>query len=165
MPYLTMDEYKARAEMSIKAIDELLSEPGRAGTFALWEEDERATIDDSLRRRYAVPFGAFPSTAEPDPALVPRSIKKWLAAMLDEKFMRARRIPGSEADAGDSDITSAAARAREELRRAADPDTEPRPELPLRADTPGSSGVSLGGPHVVLFTTPFAFWDYVKGLQ
>ncbi len=121
----------------------------------------RAIVDDSLRRRYATPFGASPSTAEPDPALVPRTIKAWMTALLDEAFLQARRDPGSDVEAGDADLTSAAARVREELRRAADPDAEPRPELPLRADLPGGSGVSLGGPHVVSFTTPFEYWDFV----
>ena len=163
MPYLTLAEYKTRAALPIPAMAEFLARPGRAGPFDVWEGDLRATIDDSLRRRYAVPFGATPPTAEPDPALVPRAVKAWLAALLDEMFTRARRDPGSEVEAGDSDLTSAAARVREELRRATDPDVEPRPELPLKATQPGQSGVSLGGPHVVAFNMPWDYWDYVGG--
>lgn len=159
MPYLSFEEYKERSIYEASEIDEFYSRPGRVNTYAHWEKSLRSRkIDDKLRRRYAVPFGATPP-AEPDPDLVPGAAKDWLTAYLDARLMRARRDPGSEAEAGDNDNTLEAQEATREVENAANPDVPAHPELPLAADKPESSGVVKGGPFVVEYLTPSDAWD------
>jgi hypothetical protein len=159
MLYLSFADYKERSSYEASEIDTFYSGT-RANTYAKWERGIRGRkIDDKLRRRYAVPFGAVPSTAEPDPALVPEAVKEWMVAYLDARLMRARRDPGSEAEAGDSDNTLEAQEATAEIERAANANEDPHGELPLRATDPGTSGVVNGGPIVVSYQMPWNYQD------
>ena len=147
MPYLSFVEYKERSIFEASEIDEFFMRPNRVNTYSRWEKGIRGRkIDDKLRRRYATPFGIVPPATEPDPALVPDAVKEWLTVYLDARLMRARRDPGSEAEAGDTDNTLEATEATAEIDRAANANEPAHGELPLRADTPSTSGVTLGGP-------------------
>ena len=163
MPYLTLAEFKTRQAFEPSEVDEFLARPGRANWFVECEQEASAEIDDALRRRYAVPFGVVPPATEPDPTLVPRSIKAWMRALMTEMFEECRRIPGQEVAAGTSDITARATRAREAMARAADTNDKPHPELPLAADKPSTSGVSLGGPFVHEDLTVHHAWARIVG--
>lgn len=160
MPYLSLAEYKDRSVYDPAEIAEYFARPGLSNRFSAWEKTLRARkIDDKLRRRYAVPFGVVQPAAEPDSALVPEAVKDWLTAYLDARFMRARRDPGSEAEAGDTDNTLEATEATREIENAANPEAPAHPELPLRADQPEGSGVSKGGPVLVSYPTIYEFFD------
>lgn len=162
MPYLTYGDYKERSIYEASEIDEFYARPGRASTFTRWEKSLRSRkIDDKLRRRYAVPFGVTSPAVEPDPSIVPEAAKDWLTAYLDARLMRARRDPGSEAEAGDSDNTLEAQEATREIENAANPDVPANPELPLAADKPDSSGVVKGGPFVIEYLDPHTAWDAI----
>jgi hypothetical protein len=162
MPYLTFSGYQERSIYEPSEIVEFFSRPGRANTFAHWERSLRSRkIDDKLRRRYAVPFGIVSPSTEPDPALVPEAARDWLTAYLDSRLMRARRDPGSETEAGDSDNTQEAQEATREIENAANPDVPAHPELPLAADKAASSGVVKGGPFVVEYLSPGDAWDAI----
>lgn len=157
--YLPFDEYKERSIYEPAELDEFFGRPGRVNTYSRWEKSLRSRkIDDKLRRRYVVPFGAIPATAEPDPAKVPEAVKDWLTAYLDARVMRARRDPGAEAEAGDSDNTLEATEATKEIENAANADV-PHPELPLRADAANKDGVSRGGPFVISYHDVHDAWD------
>jgi hypothetical protein len=166
MPYLTLSELKTRSSYSaaewaafvVETDAQLGVASGTAAKFAAWLEDAESEIDDTLRRRYAVPFGVVPPATEPDPAKVPRAVKKWAASMLDEQIELYRRIPGST-EAQDEGVLGRAARARAEMQNAANPDVPAHPELPLAADKPETSGVTKGGPHVVSYQTGFDYFD------
>lgn len=161
MPYLQFADYKERSTYEASELDTFFSGT-RANTFAKWEKGIRGRkIDDKLRRRYAVPFGAVPSTAEPDPDLVPEAVKEWMVAYLDARVMRARRDPNADAmeTAGDSDNTAESTEATAEIERAANANEDPHGELPLRATDPGSSGVVKGGPFIVSYQTPGDYYD------
>jgi hypothetical protein len=149
MPYLTLAEWKERTNFEPSEIDEFLSRPGRANAFTAWLEEAESTIDDTLRRRYAVPF------ASP----VPRAVKKWCRFLLDEQFELARRLPGST-EAQDAGVYAQAERARQEMQSAANANEPAHPELPLAANKPSSSGVALGGPVVVSYQMPGNYYDY-----
>lgn len=160
--YLPFDEYKERSIYEPAEIDEFFGRPGRANTYSRWEKSIRSRkIDDKLRRRYVVPFGAFPASAEPDPAKVPEAVKDWLTAYLDARVMRARRDPGAEAEAGDSDNTLEATEATKEIENAANANEPAHPELPLRADKPEGSGVAKGGPFVAAYATVYDYQDAI----
>lgn len=160
MPYLTFAEYKDRTVYDPSEITEYFGRPGLSNRFAAWERTLRARkIDDKLRRRYDAPFGVVAPATEPDPTLVPEAAKDWLTAYLDARFMRARRDPGSEAEAGDTDNTLEATEATREIENAANPETAAHPELPLRADKPEQSGVTKGGPMLSSHPTIFGFFD------
>jgi hypothetical protein len=160
MPYLTFADYQERSSFEASETTEFFSRFGRLGTFAKWEKGLRTRkIDDKLRRRYAVPFGVVPPATEPDPALVPDAVKDWLTAYLDARLMRARRDPGAEVDAGDSDSTLEAREATQEIENAANANEPGHSELPLAADKPESSGVEKGGPFSIEFATPLDYWD------
>jgi hypothetical protein len=162
MAYLTFEDYQSRSQYEPSETTEFYARPGRTGTFAKWEKSLRSRkINDKLRRRYAVEFGVAPPATEPDPALVPDTVKDWLTAYLDARLMRARRDPGAEVDAGDADTTLEAREATTEIENAADANTPAHPELPLRSDLPSSSGVTLGGPIVIDYLTPAGYWDAV----
>jgi hypothetical protein len=152
MSYLTLAEWKDRTNYEPSEIDEFLARPGRANAFTGWLEESESEIDDTLRRRYAVPF------AEP----VPRAVKKWCRYLLDEQFELSRRIPGST-EAQDAGVYAQATRARTEMQRAADANLPAHPELPLRADLPSSSGVTLGGTFVHEDATTQAAWARIAG--
>ena len=160
MSYLLFAEYKERSIYEPSEIDEFYGRPGRSNTYSVWERSIRARkIDDKLRRRYAVPFGVVPPSAEPDPSLVPEAIKDWLTAYLDARLMRARRDPGSEAEAGDTDNTLEATEATREIENAANPEASAHSELPVRSDKPENSGVAKGGPVLVSYPTIYEFFD------
>ena len=106
MPYLVFADYVSRSSFEESELNEFFSRSNRVDTFAKWEKALRSRkIDDKLRRRYAVPFGVVSPATEPNPDLVPETVKDWLTAYLDARFIRARRYPGTEADAGDADTT------------------------------------------------------------
>lgn len=162
MPYLDFADYQSRSSFEASETSEFYARPGRVGTFAKWERSLRSRkIDDKLRRRYAVPFGVTPPATEPDPALVPDTVKDWLTAYLDARLMRARRDPGSEADAGDSDNTLEATEATQEIENAANPNEPAHPELPLLATKPSQSGVTKGGPFVAAYATVYDYQDAI----
>lgn len=163
MPYLTLAEFKTRQAFELSEVNEFLGRPGRANWFVECEQEASAEIDDALRRRYAVPFGVVPPATEPDPTLVPRSIKAWLRAILTEMFEECRRIPGQEVAAGTSDITARAARAREAMARAADANLPAHPELPIASNKSATSGVSLGGPFLHEDATVHHVWARIAG--
>lgn len=164
MPYLPFDEYKERSIFEESEIDEFFSRPNRVTTYSKWEKGIRGRkIDDKLRRRYAVPFGVVPPATEPDPDLVPEAAKEWLTAYLDARLTRARRDPGSEAEAGDTDNTLEATEATTEIDRAANANEPPHGELPLAADKPSVSGVALGGPFVHEDRTAHHVWARIAG--
>ena len=150
MPYLSLAEYKSRSVYDPSEIEEYFTRPGLSGRFEAWERTLAARkVDDKLRRRYAVPFASPPET-----------VKDWLTAYMDARFMRARRDPGSEAEAGDTDNTLEATEATREIENAANPDLPAHPELPLAAGC-AVSGVTRGGPHVITFLTGFDYLDAV----
>ena len=164
MAYLTFEDYQSRSQYEPSETTEFFARPGRVGTFAKWEKSLRSRkINDKLRRRYAVEFGVVSPATEPDPTLVPDTVKDWLTAYLDARLMRARRDPGAEVDAGDADTTLEAREATAEIENAANANEPAHPELPLRADLPSSSGVALGGPVVIDYLTPSGYWDAVVG--
>ena len=145
MPYLVFADYVSRSSFEESELNEFFSRSNRVDTFAKWEKALRSRkIDDKLRRRYAVPFGVVSPATEPNPDLVPETVKDWLTAYLDARFIRARRYPGTEADAGDADTTLEAREATQEIENAANANEPAHSELPLRADLPESSGVAKG---------------------
>lgn len=155
MAYLTLAELKSRSAFEPKEWDAFLASRdaqlgeavGTLRTFIDWGLEIDSEIDDALRRRYIVPF-----------VLPPQTVKKWAAKLWDERLYEARRYPGSDAPV-DSDLAAAAGRARQAMTDAANPDNPPAPELPLRADLPGSSGVTKGGPFIITFQSGFDVFD------
>lgn len=156
MPYVTLAEVQEASVYGPEQWAELNTR--RPGTFARWERRARARVDDPLRLRYAVPFGVVPPATEPNPDLVPPLVKDWMFELLDALFLQARRTPGAEASE-DADIQRTATAALEAIAAAADQDRPAHAELPLRADTPSTSGVSKGGPFAHSYNTPHGFFD------
>jgi hypothetical protein len=164
--YLTLAEWKARSSFSPTVIEEHLdrvdTDLGEAANtyarFEAWEGDVAEEIDNALRRRYAVPLAIVSPATTPNIAKVPRAVKAWSRAFLDELLLGARRDAG-DADPADGDITARAQRAREAMTNAADPEKPAHPELPLRSDLPGSSGVAKGGPFVIEYLTGHDLYD------
>jgi len=156
MPYVTLAEVQDGSVYGPEQWAELNTR--RPGTFAKWERRARRRIDDPLRLRYAVPFGVVPPATEPDPALVPDAAKDWIFDLLDALFLRQQRTPGAE-EAADADIFSTAKDTLQAIADAADQDKAAHAELPLRADQPGSSGVTKGGPFVQTYNTPHGYFD------
>lgn len=110
-------------------------------------DDWSAEIDDRLRKRYAVPF-ASPT---------PRTVLRWLTKLVTrEAYDKRGRNPSSEQD--QSAIDGAAEQAERELREAADA-KDGLFELPLRADQPDVSGVTVGEPLGRADADPYAWMD------
>lgn len=153
--YNTFAELKDASEFEPDQWDELTAR--RPATVAAWLGLTQSVIDDPLRLRYAVPFGVTPPSLTPDPALVPKTAKGWQVALMDAKFLRARRTPGAES-AEDADIGATEQRVLDAIAAAADQDRPAHPELPLRSDT-SASGVSKGGPMMRSYNTPWGWID------
>jgi hypothetical protein len=153
--YNTFAELKEGSEFDPAEWDELNAR--RSATVTAWLGLTQALIDDPLRLRYAVPFGATPPSLVPDPSLAPKTVKAWQIVLMDAKFLRHRRTPGAEAPA-DSDLSAEAKAVLESIAAAADQDRPAHPELPLRSNT-SSSGVSKGGPMMVGYATLYGFFD------
>jgi hypothetical protein len=85
-------------------------------------------------------------------------IKKWVWQLLDHKLLLAQREAGATLP-DDSSIAGLKAETIAEMEKAADANGSPHPELPLRSDLPGTSGVALGGPMVVAFNTIHGYFD------
>jgi hypothetical protein len=159
MAYLTYFELKA-GSTGVKPLewDQLMAEidvqlgvdVGTNARFPVWLDEVESEINDTLRRRYAVPFAAPP----------PNAVKAWCRALLVEKYAIERVIPGST-EAQDAGVYGLAKLAREAMQRAANANEPAHPELPLRADLPSTSGVTLGGPVVIDYLTPSGYWDAV----
>jgi hypothetical protein len=166
MAYLTLLELKSRSAFEPEEWDTFFASrdaklgeaPGTLLTFTDWSKGVQSTIDDALRRRYAVPFAIIAPSTTPDPARVPETVKEWAIALFDEKMFRARRYPGADAPV-DSDLVAEAQRARDAMKAAADADAAPHPELPLLADKPKTSGIAKGGPEVESFNTIQGWFD------
>lgn len=121
---------------------------GTNARFPVWLDEVESEINDTLRRRYAVPFASPP----------PNAVKAWCRALLVEKYAIERVIPGST-EAQDAGVYGLAKLAREAMQRAANANEPAHPELPLRADLPSTSGVALGGPVVVAYQMPWNYYD------
>lgn len=172
MPYYqTLTEWKTDSSFDPDVIEEHLARvdtklslaSGTYARFTAWERKVYEEINNALRRRYNVPLAVIPPATTPDLAKVPFTIKGWSTALLDELLLGARRDAG-DADPTDGDITARAARAREAMKAAANPDSEPHPELPLRSDLPGSSGVEKGI-LVESFNTIHGYFDAQAALR
>lgn len=169
--YLTLAEWRRRSSFGPAVVLEHLArvdvELGEAaGTYArfeAWEGDVAEEIDNALRRRYAVPLAIVAPATTPDITKVPRAVKAWSRAFLDELLLGARRDAG-DADPADGDITARASRARDAMTNASDPERPAHPELPLRSDLPSSSGVEKGI-MVESFTTPHGWFDAQANLR
>lgn len=164
--YLSLLEWKRRSSFSPDVIEEHLvridTELGEAaGAYARfegWEGDIAEDIDNALRRRYLVPLAVVSPATTPDITKVPRAVKGWIVALLDERLLDARRDAG-EADPDDGPIRARAERARDTMAKVADADQAPHPELPLRSDLASTSGVAKGGPLVESFNTIQGWFD------
>ncbi len=160
--YITFAELKEGSAFDPAQWDELNTR--RPNTVAAWLSMTQADIDDPLRLRYEVPFATTPPSTTPDPTIAPKILKQWQIALLDARFLLARREPGLSL-AEDNDITAAAQRARDAIAAAADQDKAAHHELPLRSDAPSGSGVVKGGPMVEVFNTPYGFFDAQAALR
>lgn len=147
MGYLTVEQFRARALMHPGDVDTL--DPA----FVLQAlDDASGWIDDRLRKRYAVPF------ASP----VPVTILRWVAHLAAaDCYLRRGADP---ADAAVARFFDFADRARAEVKEAAD-SAEGLFDLPLKADTPGISGVTQGGPFGYSETDPYAWLDVQRDLR
>jgi hypothetical protein len=164
--YLTFAEWRTRSSFGpaivlehIARVDtELGATAGTYARFEAWEGDAAEDVDNALRRRYAVPFAIVSPTVTPDITKVPRVIKKWVWMLLDAKLLDARREAGATSP-DDSRIAAFEGKTNAEMAKAADANESAHPELPLRSDLPGSSGVSKGGPTVIEYLTPHDVFD------
>ena len=157
MAYLTYFELKS-GSTGVKPIewDQLMAEidvqlevaEGTNARFPVWLSEVSSEIDDTLRRRYTVPFADPP----------PNAVKAWCRALLVEKYAIERVIPGST-EAQDQGVYGLAKLARDAMQRAANANEPAHPELPLRADLPSSSGVTLGGPLCFASNTIQGYFD------
>lgn len=153
--YLTLAEWRLRSAFGPETVLEHLARidtsmglpSGTYARFEQWEGDAAEDVDNSMRRRYVVPFACPPNSTTPDITLVPRVIKKWVWQLLDHKLLLAQREAGATLP-DDSSIAGLKAETISEMEKVADANGSPHPELPLRSDLPNVSGVALGGPFV-----------------
>lgn len=128
---MTLAEFRDRSLMPIEDVNEL--EAARPGFIDRRIAIHAGRIHGRLAKRYAVPFTAP----------VPEVVLGWVEAFVTlDAFMARGFNPRSEQDAL---IKEAATRADAEIKEAAD-SKEGLFDLPLREDTTGTSGVSVGGP-------------------
>jgi len=130
--------------------------PGTYARFEQWENEAADDVDNALRRRYSVPFAT--TNGFTDITKIPRTCKKWVRLLLDVKLLDARRAAGVIGP-DDSAIAGYKVEVMAEMEKAANANEDALPELPLRSDLPSSSGVTLGGPVVIDYLTPAAYWD------
>jgi hypothetical protein len=162
--YLTLDEWRIRSAFGpevvlehIQRVDASMGLPlGTHARFETWEGDACAKVDDTLRRRYAVPFASTNGIV--DITKVPRSVKVWIWMLLDCKLLDARREAGVSSP-DDSKIAAFETSAMAEMEKCANANEKPNPELPLRSDLPESSGISKGGPMVAFNNTIYGYFD------
>lgn len=128
---MTLAEFQARSLMPSEDVDAL--EVARPGFIERRIAIHAGRIHGRLAKRYAVPFVAP----------VPEVVLGWLEAFVTFDAYQARGFnPRSEQDML---IAEAAKNAGAEIREAAD-SKDGLFDLPLREDTTGTSGVSVGGP-------------------
>ena len=161
MAYLTYFELKS-GSTGVKPIewDQLMAEidvqlevaEGTNARFPVWLDEVESEINDTLRKRYAIPFASPP----------PNAVKAWCRALLVEKYAIERVIPGST-ETQDAGVYGQAKLARDAMQRAANANEPAHPELPLRADLPSSSGVTLGGTFVHEDTSAHAAYERISG--
>lgn len=153
--YDTVAGFRTGGTMPPADVD--LLEAKYPGTLLGFIVEESAWLDDALRRRYWVPFGVPAGGGAPDLALVPVTVRKWVRQLVTPRAYLLRGVNSTGEDW--SAIVAQADRARSDVRDAADPEKGPLPELPLRADMLSVSGVALGGPMVVTYTTIHGWVD------
>jgi len=142
--YLDVAAFKLRTVMPSADVDALeTSEPGWLLTLLT---DLSGYIDSRLSKRYATSFASPP----------PVAILRWLNALATPEAYKKRGWNPSSAQ--DADILEAARRAEAELKEAAD-SKEGLFDLPLRQDTTGTSGITLGGPLGYSEASPYAWMD------
>lgn len=142
MAYLTVTEFAARSCMNPDDVAQLNGD----GFVEAKLEDYSSYIWSRLSKRYA-PF---------DSTSVPRIILIWLTDLVTlDCYMRLGFSPSSEQDA---QIVAKAEQAKADLLEAANSETGLF-GIPLRQDTPGTSGISKGRPIVKHDTSPY---DWIR---
>lgn len=106
----------------------------------------QSEIESRLGKRYTIPF-APPYT----PALF-----RWFEAFVTVSLYDRRGWNPSAAE--DARIVDRYTQAEKDIQEAADSDTG-KFDLPLRADLPGQSGISKGGPFACADASPYAGFD------
>lgn len=142
MAYMTTDQFKARSIMNPDDVDQLNTDGFVDGLL----EDYSSYVWSRLSKRYA-PF---------DAASVPQVILVWLTALVQlDCYMRLGFSPSSEMD---GQIVAKADQAKADLLEAANSETGLF-GIPLRQDTPGTSGISKGRPIIKHDTSPY---DWIR---
>jgi hypothetical protein len=142
---LTLDEFKLRTVMPSGYVDELVMSEGPnfwPAQFAAAQE----WIDARLAKRYALPFAAP----------VPGVYLGWITVFATLAGYQRR---GWDPSAKQNElVVKAVDDAKKEISEAAD-SAGGLFELPLRADTPGASGVAVGGPLGYAEASPYDWTD------
>jgi hypothetical protein len=151
--------YLDRAELKVaiggivgvraQLVDGTFLEVGNQAAWQSFVEDRlviaTSEINARLRKRYAAPF------ATP----VPKTVIGWLAALVLPELYEARGWDDSDAHA--EDVKAGAARAREQMKEAADSEIGLF-DLPLRQDVTGT-GIAKGGPLGYSEQSPYSWTD------
>lgn len=150
MAYLTVEGFKNLTVCPGSYVDDIETEqPGwMQGQLDFWS----SYIDSRLAKRYATPF---------DAGSPPVVVKGWLARLVTVPVYRRRGV-----DNTDQQITAVqddAKDAQAEIKEAADA-KDGLFELPLRADAPGSDGVSRGKVLSYCEQSPYS-WTYVQAMS
>ncbi len=122
-------------------------EANRSGFITKRLEIRTGEIHARLAKRYATPFS---SDSPPD------AVVGWLVALVTLDAYMARGFnPGSEQD---GIVVADSQRAQDAIKEAADSQTGLY-DLPLRQDSVGTSGVTLGGPLGYSEASPYEWTD------
>lgn len=147
MAYLTVEQFKDLAISPASYVDEIETEhPGWVDAqLGFWS----SYIDSRLAKRYATPFDAD------SPPVV---VQGWLARLVTERVYLKRGVDNTDGQIAAVQDDAKAAQA--EIKEAADA-KDGLFELPLRADAPGSDGITRG--KVLSYTeqSPYS-WTYVQ---
>jgi hypothetical protein len=128
--YLTLARYKLLATIPASFIDEV--ETVAAGFTDAHLEILSRWLDSKLAKRYAAPFAADS---------IPSAIEAWLARLVTPQVMLKRGVNAT--DEQWQHIVKQEESARAEVQEAADSENGLY-DLPLRQDTPSTSGIAKG---------------------
>lgn len=150
VPYLTLEQYKTLSQIARPTIDKFCETPANKTFIESWLEQNSASIEAQLRKRYKTPF------VSP----FPKQLGTWLVWLTDVPVWMRRGV--SSTDEQYAEYVRLRDLAFTQIREAADSE-KGLYDLPL-LETGDASAITKQGPRSYSETSPYVWQDVQRSI-